>query len=232
VRLITALGDDTAGRFLREAMQAEGVELVALPAPASGSVVALLDADGERTMLSDRAALAVEDLAGALTDADWVHVSGYALRDAAGPTIAAALAARAPGVRVSIGGGSLPPGEEAAAFAELLDVARPELLVLSRDEADALPKRSPLFAVVTDGRHGSTATAPGMEPMHVAAATPDAAVIDATGAGDAYAAALIAQLSECGAWPPPAVELRRAMGVASRLGAGVATTEGAQGRVG
>ncbi len=230
VRLITGLADDAAGRFLREAVEAEGVELAALPVPASGSVVALLDAEGERTMLSDRVSLAVGGLAELLTDATWVHVSGYALLDTEGARVARELAVRPVQSRLSVGGGSLPPGDDAVSFGELLRVAGPDLLILNRDEAAALGAHTPgCLAVVTSGRSGSAATAPGMPPIHVPAPADDRPVLDTTGAGDAYAAALVDELAHLGGWPPPPAELQHAMAVASRLGADVARVEGAQG---
>ncbi len=231
VRLVAPMADDAAGRLLREALDAEGVELAALPAARTGSVVALLDADGERTMLSDRPSLVVDALADLLADADWVHVSGYALRDAAGPTLARALAALPADVRVSVGGGSLPPGDEAVRFAELLRVAQPDLLILSRDEADALEQHPSTLTVVTAGRDGSTAWGPRSGGVHVDAQWLDRPATDTTGAGDAYAAALIDELAHLMAWPPRVAELERAMQAASRLGAEVTRVDGAQGRL-
>ena len=165
VRLIAPLAEDLVGRLLRDAMAAEAVELEPLPAPASGTVVALLDAEGERTMLSDRVALAIEGLSDLMTDASWVHVSGYALRDSAGPALARALAALPAETRLSVGGGSLPPDDEAASFAEALRVAAPDLLLLSRDEAEALGRGGAgCLTIVTSGTAGSTAVPPGLDP--------------------------------------------------------------------
>ena len=232
VRLIAPMADDAAGRLLREILAGEAIELAPLPAMATGTVVALLDAEGERTMLSDRSSFAAGDLADLLADADWVHVSGYALRDPAGEAIARAIDGLPDEVRVSIGGGSLPAGAEAARFGDLVRLANPELLIVSTDEAAALGTGFPAVTVTTAGAHGSSASSPGMQRIDVPAAALAGPVLDATGAGDAYAAALIGELAHLGDWPPPVVELRRAMGVAGRLGAEVARVEGAQGRVG
>jgi hypothetical protein len=110
VRLVTAVGSDDAGRLLTEALAAEGVELAALPAARSATVVALLDLAGERTMLSDRQTLDPAAAGGALSGAAWVHCSGYALLDdAAGDALAEALGGLPQDVRVSLAGGSLPP---------------------------------------------------------------------------------------------------------------------------
>ncbi len=55
-------------------------------------------------------------------------------------------------------------------------------------------------------------------------------MVDATGAGDAYVAALIARLST-GGWPPDLATLRDAMERGSRDGGMVARVLGAQGRI-
>ena len=80
VRLVTALADDAAGRVLRSGLSEEGIEVEALPVEATGSVVVLVDAAGERTMLSQRSPFAhlvgPECLA---SPAAWMVVSGYLL---------------------------------------------------------------------------------------------------------------------------------------------------------
>jgi ribokinase len=232
VRLIAPMADDTTGRLLRDALADEGVELVPLQAAASGIVIALLDVAGERTMLSDRVPLVVDGLSDLLTDASWVHASGYALRDAAGAAVARALADLSDDVRLSVGGGSLPGGGEAVTFGGLLDIARPDLLILNRDESDALGPQSSVLTVMTDGANGSMACGPDVAPLHVPATAIDAPVVDATGAGDAYAAVLIGDLAQLGHWPPAGSELRHAMESGGRLAASVIGVDGAQGRVG
>jgi sugar/nucleoside kinase (ribokinase family) len=230
VRLITGLADDSTGRFLREAVEAEGVELVAMPVTASGSVIALLDADGERTMLSDRAPFVVDRLPDLIADAGWIHVSGYALRDAGGAALAKALSQRATGVRLSIGGGSVPPGRDAESLRQLVVVADPDLLILNDDEASALGRPlSGALSIVTAGPHGSTVSGLGFEALHVPAAVPDEQVVDSTGAGDAYAAELIDQLAAVTDWLPSRDAIGSAMRAASQAGTCAVVVEGAQG---
>ena len=55
---MTPLADDPAGRVLREHLDNESVEVVALPASRTSTVVVMLGPSGERTMLSDRVAFA------------------------------------------------------------------------------------------------------------------------------------------------------------------------------
>ncbi|MDP9250858.1 MAG: carbohydrate kinase family protein, partial [Chloroflexota bacterium] len=228
-------------------LEREGVELMVVEAPATGTVVALIDSEGERSMISDRqtldAAAAVDGI-----EADWLHCSGYPLADDRfGDALAAKLGERLDTMRVSVGGGSLrtDPGP-VAIFARRVARAHPDLLLLSRDEAAALlgadegsttqqaaalaARQAGALVVVTAGAAGSAAAGLGLSVL-ADAADLGGPVLDATGAGDAYAAALIAELRK-GPWPPAAAVLQRAMAIASEQGARVARAVGAQARVG
>jgi ribokinase len=245
-RLLAAWHDDPAGRLLRDHLAEERVELVPLPAARSATVAVLLDRAGERTMLSDRATIDADALVTALAvadDADWLHVSGYALRDPAGETLAERLAAHGRAVRLSLDGGSVTPAD-AGTFIERLARCEPELLIVSRDEAAALSGvagSGPLVelaqhlrgraavVVVTGGSAGSAAVCDGNRIELPAPDLPGPA-LDATGAGDAFAACLIAALASV-AWPPDVADLRRAMQAASAAGGEVARRHGAQARV-
>jgi ribokinase len=245
VRLATAIADDAAGRLLLAALEAEGVALLRMTAASSGTVVALLDAAGERAMLSDRVTL--DPAAVAAAGAAWVHCSAYPLADdVTGDALAEALGSLSAGSRISAGGGSLPPDPaRAARVRERLATTRMSLLILERDEAaalldaplpslpaaaDALLTTFPAtIAVVTGGASGSAAAGPGFA-FSVPAQNPSSPMLDATGAGDAYAAALIAALLPT-AWPPDVATLRAAMEAGSRAGGLVSRVLGAQGRV-
>jgi sugar/nucleoside kinase (ribokinase family) len=246
VLLATAIADDAAGRLLAAALEADGVAVMQLGAERSGLVISLLDADGERAMLSDRVTLEPAGLADACAGAQWVHCSGYALADdATGDAVAKVLGSLPSSTRVSAGGGSLPddPARSARVRARL---ARAEvaLLVLSRGEAAALLDRPlpslaaaadalagafpELIAVVTGGAAGSSAAGPGFA-LSVPAVEQATPMLDATGAGDAYAAALVLALLEV-EWPPGVPTLRAAMERGARDGALVSRVLGAQGR--
>lgn len=246
VRLATAIADDSAGRVLAGALEADGVAVVRLPAERSGLVIALLDADGERAMLSDRVTLDPTALAAACAGAEWVHCSGYALADdASGDALAELVGSLPASTRVSAGGGSLP--EDPARSARVrrrLATAGVALLILARDEAaalldrpipsvaaaaDALAGAFPgLIAVVTGAAAGSAAAGPGFA-LSVPAVDPATPMVDATGAGDAYVAALIGALRGV-VWPPDLPTLRAAMENGSRDGGLVSRVLGAQGR--
>lgn len=243
VTLLTGLADDAAGGLLRAALGTEGVRLVALPVARSTTVVVLLDVSGERSMLSDRATLRVPS-ADALAGAEWIHCSGYPLLDdESGDVLGSLLGGRSAGVRLSVAGGSVPPDPvRVARLRRRLEAAHPDLLVVSRQEAASLLGTAPVAApaaadalltvapvvVVTEGAAGSAAATAAGQRVHVPAA--EAAVVDTTGSGDAYTAALLARLAR-GPWPPDPATLQEAMTAAGLQGARVAGVLGAQGRV-
>jgi sugar/nucleoside kinase (ribokinase family) len=247
VRLATAIADDAPGRLLLGALEADGVAIARLPAERSGVVISMLDPAGERTMLSDRVTLDVGPLAAACAGAQWVHCSGYAIADdATGDALAEVLGSLPPTTTVSAGGGSLPDDPALAErVRRRLTSARVALLIHGRDEAaallgqqlpslpaaaDALARAfAGAVAVVTGGSAGSAAAGPGFA-LSVPAVEPSPAVVDATGAGDAYVAALIARLS-AGGWPPDRATLREAMERGSRDGGMVSRVLGAQGKI-
>ena len=75
--LVCALGADAAGVVLREALSGEGITVRAVNAPTTGTVVVLLDAQGGRTMLSQRAPLIGQiDSRSFGSGNGWVVVSG------------------------------------------------------------------------------------------------------------------------------------------------------------
>jgi ribokinase len=246
--LVAPMADDAAGRLLREALLAERVSLRTLPATRTAAVIALLDAVGERTMLSDRQTLDPSGVAPLLEGIDWIHCSGYPLLDdRTGDDLANLLGTRSPTVRLSIAGGSVPSdAARVTRFRARIEGARPDVVIVSGEEADALlagrPARAlaaaaalqPLasIVIVTVGADGSAAVAEGMR-LEAAAPQLPGPMLDATGSGDAFAAALLVALAAVNGsgWPPAAAVLTAAMESGNRLGARVSRVLGAQGRV-
>jgi ribokinase len=228
VELVTALADDPAATFLRAALEADGVDVVPVAVATSATVVILLDADGERSMLSQRAPFA--DRAAAAVDpaADWIVVSGYLLleREAASAALVAALAAQP--ARRALLGCSVPDGR-LQAWRDSASALRCDLVVLNREEADAIGALGSLAAatVVTDA---GGATARIGETTVDVPRPPDGRAVDTTGAGDAFAATLIGALTR-GAWPPAEAALASALAGAMALATEVARATGAQGHV-
>jgi len=245
VRLATAIADDSAGRMLTEALEADGVAVAQLGAERSGLVISLVDATGERAMLSDRVSLDPSALAAACAGAQWVHCSGYALADDATGDALAQVLRLLVDARVSIAGGSLPDDPARAARVRArLAAADVDLLILGREEAAALLDRPlpslaaaadglasafpEVIAVVTGGAAGSAAAGPGFA-LSVPAVEQLTPAVDATGAGDAYVGALIVGLLKAD-WPPDVPTLRGAMERGAGAGGLVSRVLGAQGR--
>jgi sugar/nucleoside kinase (ribokinase family) len=238
VRLVCPLADDAAGDVLRAHLQREEVELAPLPAPQTSMVVAFVHPGGERSMISDRVQLE-GDLAAALNETDWVHLSGYALRERFEAERVVASVREAGARWVSVAGGSFSSWADAGIARDAIDAMGAALLVLNRDEAGLLAgnpyrtaaeaaeqlARSDRLVVVTDGQRGSAAAGLGVNGT-VAAESPATAVVDATGAGDAFTAELLSRLAP--AWPPEVGLIHEALVAASQAGAQVSAQLGAQ----
>lgn len=207
VVLAGCIGDDAAGAGLAADLGAAGVELAlrTVPGAATGTIVSLVEPDGQRSMLADRGAnlaLRPEDVP-APPPAGHLHLSGYTLLDA-GPRVAglAALsAAVAAGCTVSVDPASTGPligygvdrwlADTAAATLLLPNADEARLLTGCADPADAardLAQRHEIVAVSL-GAGGALWASDGVlvhRPAH------EALVVDTTGAGDAFAAGLLA----------------------------------------
>lgn len=235
-RLVCATGSDPAGRVVRGALSAEGLHLRDLGAAATGTIIVMREATGDRTMLSQR--VPVLELArtdpDAIFGADWLVVSGYVLLEAS-----RGLSAIGPRPRRVVLGCSISAGE-APAWTDRVRSLAPHLVVLNADEATAIVGTGTpadlaarvahhLGAVAVVTRAAGATAALGTFTVEVTT-RPVARVVDATGAGDAFAAALVSELLE-GEWPPTSQELERAMEAGAALGAAVTMVAGAQGRV-
>jgi ribokinase len=216
VTFVGAVGDDHAGRDRLAELHAAGVHTVVSvrPGAATGSIVVLTH-DGERTMISDRGAnllLAPSDVDAAITQTDpagvhrvtHLHLSGYTLLDQASrPAGRSALAsARAAGLRTSVDAASAAPLRIVGAAAWLDWVRGVDLILANADEAEALvgpgePDDQAAWlarslgghAVVKLGPYGAIWAGPdGL--VHVPAE--GVHMVDPTGAGDAFAAGLLA----------------------------------------
>jgi ribokinase len=218
VALVARVGDDSAGREAAGQLGGLGVDLrLAVDAGrATGTCVVLVAADGERTMFPDagaNAGLAAADLSEDLfVRGDHLHVAGYSLlREGSREAALSAIArARSAGMAVSLDPSSaallpgglrqlgrsvdlvVPNSEEARALAGVADP-----VAAARALAGSFPE-----VVVTLGEDGAL-WSDGSELVRVGA--PAADVVDTTGAGDAFAAGLLAARAR-GAGPVEALE--------------------------
>ena len=223
VTLTCALADDVAGRLVRAALETDGVALHAVGADATGVVVVLLDARGDRTMMSQRAPFAAEAVERGAVEG-WLVLSGYLLLEPSGEGLARSLA-ELPARRVLVG--CAVPDDLVAAWRSAAAAFVPDLVVMNSAEVARL---------ALDGAHGTAVTDAGGATVTIGAAKAEVRVapgpdaIDTTGAGDAFAAALIAGLLDA-AWPPAEPALQGALREAVELAAAVARAPGAQARV-
>ncbi|WP_424214336.1 carbohydrate kinase family protein [Streptomyces sp. BI20] len=220
VVLWARVGADSA-RWHARALREAGVRarLVVAAGERTGTVVALVGPDGERTFLTDSGA------ALGLTAADWspglldgighLHLSGYLWFDerGAGAVGAALAAAVARGIPVSVDPASAGFLREWGAERFLAAVAGCSVLLPNADEALLLagalapggaPVRDPARAaaelsrvvplvVVTCGAEGAVVARAGRVVARVAGTRlPAGALVDSTGAGDAFTGGFLA----------------------------------------
>jgi len=209
VGVVARVGGDVWGRVAVEMLDHQLISVHAvhdLEHP-TGTCVVLVDTDGERSMASDSGAsayLSADDLPGEWFAAGGhLHLSGYSLAHPVsrqGVKAAVALA-RAADMTVSLDPGSITTVESIGLAEFLADVRGFDLLFPNDDEAMALTgARSPEAAaralaaathevVVKLGPDGAL-WSDGQRVEHVPAEP--VAVVDTTGAGDAFAAGFLA----------------------------------------
>jgi sugar/nucleoside kinase (ribokinase family) len=229
VLLAGCVGDDAAGAALAAELAAAGVRtaLRTEPGAATGTIVSLVEPDGQRSMLADRGAnlaLIPADLP-ALAPGDHLHLSGYTLLDprprSAG--LAALAAAARAGCTISVDPASTGPLREYGVERWLADTAAATLVLPNADEARlltgcgdvadaarALATRHPAVAVSlgAEGALWAAGTTVLHRPVH------PATVVDTTGAGDAFAAGVLSVWLGGG---PPAAALDAGLALAAEV---------------
>jgi ribokinase len=193
-RFVGKRADDEGSRVAVDALERCGVEVVGpVVRGDSGIVVSLVGRDGERTMASYRGVadeLSADELDRAWLACDHLHVSGYSL--AGEPMRAAARRAiheaRTHGARVSVDLAATTVVEAVGRreLRELLTQLAPDVVFCNEDEDEAVggPLDGPLW-ILKRGPRGA------MVDGRELPAEPVDEVVDATGAGDAFAAGWI-----------------------------------------
>jgi sugar/nucleoside kinase (ribokinase family) len=237
VVLAGCVGNDAAGAALVAELTAAGVRLHVRTVPGfpTGTIVSLVEADGQRSMLADRGAnLALRpDDVPAPAPGGHMHLSGYTLLDpgphAAG--LAALAAARRVGATVSVDPASAGPLAGYGVDRWLADTAGATVLLPNAEEARLLtdcadPEQAGRALAV---RHRIVAVSLGADgalwvsgDVVVHRPAQPTVVVDTTGAGDAFAAGLLAAwLTDPSVDPADALDagLARAADVVRRPGA-------------
>ncbi|MDG4783009.1 carbohydrate kinase family protein [Micromonospora sp. WMMD961] len=197
VQVVDTLGADSAGELVRAALARAGVPAV-LADHRGGTrrSVNLVDPDGRRTSLYDprpwqgAAPFPAPELAALVRDARHVHLS---IMDWAVPLLPAVRAAVAAGVTLSTDLHDW-DGENTyhRPFAEVADLVLVSGVRLGDRAASLAGRLGPRTVVVTRGADGAELFRGDGTAVPVPPATPPGPVVDSNGAGDAFAAGLIA----------------------------------------
>ncbi len=202
------VGDDELGRAALAELARAGVDSAVSVDPdrSTGVCIVLVDVDGERTMVPSAGANAglgeIEFPARLLGSGSMVHVSGYALfTPGSRPAALAAIArARAAGCPISVDAASTAPLAQAGVQRFLAWIGRDLLVFANQDEARLLTGADPSAAARLLGRQCGEAivkcgadAAVWSDGTHVLEVpVSEASVVDSTGAGDAFAAGVLA----------------------------------------
>jgi ribokinase len=213
VTLLATVGADAAGVARLAELRAAGVDCPLPPrADAPTGTVIVLAEGGRRTMVTDRGASLLLDpdevaLALAAAGAGHLHLSGYPLLDQRSREagLRALATARALGLTVSVDAASAAPLRQVGGAAFLSWVRGVDLLLANVDEAvvlagdrdgdpaeQARALATELGAAVVVKLGGAGAVWADPDGSVASAPAPAATVIDPTGAGDAFAAGLLA----------------------------------------
>jgi len=236
------VGADTMGDLLCADLEREGVEahLSRDTARDSGVILVLIDRDGQRSMVTNQGAdfyLLPEDLPiAALEHAAHVHITAWSLftEPPRAAAIRAAQIAKAAGATVSFDPASYQMIDQfgVAQFYELIEAMPVDLIFPNRDEGRALTGRQQPERIAQDLHqrfpHAIVVLKLDKDGCYVLAddhtaqyPAPHVDVVDATGAGDAFDGAFLAEYFRSG-------DLASAAQFANATGAWVVSRYGAR----
>ncbi|HEX7097029.1 MAG TPA: PfkB family carbohydrate kinase [Acidimicrobiales bacterium] len=224
-RFVGQVGDDWIGKALVDELQAGGVDTHVTFAGRTGTIVVLVDASGERTMLTDRGAATQLSVVptDALDGVSVLHVPAYSLTVDPLANTALELIGDAVerGIPVTVDASSVTVLREFGVdeFLSLLRQIEPKVFFCNREESHALglalrtPAPGAACTIVKSGPRPTLIVHADGEAKSVPV-PPVKEIIDTTGAGDAFAAgSLLAMI----AGQDPATCVRAAHLLASRV---------------
>ena len=201
VRFIGRVGDDTIGRALVTEMESAGVDVRVQRGGRTGAIVVLVDAVGERTMITDRGASADLDAIDPawLDGAQWLHLPLYGFAEPASRAVltdAAAAVGSAGRVPVSLDLSSVATmrGLGRDTLQAIVDAVAPDVVFANADEAAAARELGldlgDAVSAVKRGGDPVLIVVGGVQTEVPVRRVDD--VVDSTGAGDAFAAGYVA----------------------------------------
>ncbi len=216
-RLIAQVGDDSLGDQLVATLEASGVEPCVVRSGRTGSIVVIVSQDGERTMLTDRAAATELEQA----PKNWhegisiLHVPAYSLfseplGSAARECITVAHEKKI-AVSIDASSASLVKSFGVTKFRQLIAELNPKIFFCNTDEAEVLNLvAQPLkLDIVVIKAGAAPTTLINMGKKSEVAVTSVGEIVDSTGAGDAFAAGFLTKFEKTHIYKAPNEQIDR-----------------------
>jgi len=201
-RFIGQVGNDALGQQLCSSLQQAGVDVCVIAEGRTGSIVVLVQTNGERTFLTDRGVASHLSLVNAslMANVGILHVPSYSLvtEPLASTSLLYIKATQSLGAVISLDASSTSVLEHfgVARYKSLIQSIQPQVFLCNEDEAgllgvgvtEGMPGAA--LTVIKRGAHSTLAISQNNERSEVAVA-PVANIVDTTGAGDAFAAGFL-----------------------------------------
>ena len=201
-RFIGQVGNDALGQQLCSSLQQAVVDVRVINEGRTGSIVVLVQPNGERTFLTDRGVASHLSLVDAslIASVGILHVPSYSLvtEPLASTSLLYIKAAQSLGAVISVDASSTSVLEHfgVARYKSLIQSIQPQVFLCNEDEAgllgvgttEAMPGAA--LTVIKRGAHSTLAISQNNEHCEVAV-TPVASIVDTTGAGDAFTAGFL-----------------------------------------